>query len=101
MDDGEIKKIVLASIEALNLQLPKEERITAEMGTHLAGGPSPLDSLSIVNLVVNIEEAIEARHGVYISLISEDFSAENGNPFETVSSLIQHISGLLRRRLHA
>jgi hypothetical protein len=60
----------------------------------LFGSGSPLDSLGLVALVIDIEEAFADR-GIALSLTDERAMSQHRNPFRTVCVLTAHISTLL------
>jgi acyl carrier protein len=58
------------------------------------GRESPLDSLGLVALLIDIEEVLASR-GVFLTLTNERAMSRSRNPFRSVSSLVAYISGLL------
>ena len=63
--------------------------------THLIGGNSPLDSISLVSLIVEIEQQVNDRFGVMITLADDRAMSETRSPFRTVGTL----AALIAQRL--
>jgi acyl carrier protein len=61
----------------------------------LFGGDSPLDSMDLVSLVVELEEQIHAKFGREITLADERAMSQATNPFRNVESLADYAYGLL------
>jgi hypothetical protein len=57
----------------------------------LAGAGGHLDSLGLVNLIVETEQVIEERFGRYVNLGDERSAAQVQNPLGSVSSLASYI----------
>ena len=64
--------------------------------TELFGRDGVLDSMGLVNLVVALEEVIQERYGVAITLADERAMSRSKSPFRTISSLAEYIAKLLR-----
>ncbi len=84
------KSIIYASLTELNEinagTVP--ESITDE--TPLYGEGSALDSLSLVSLVIAIEQAIEDDLGVSISLADDKAMSQANSPFRSITSLAKY-----------
>lgn len=63
--------------------------------TRLFGGNGQLDSIALVSLIVNIEEAIENEFNVSVTLADEKAMSRRTSPFVRISSLIDYIAELL------
>ena len=61
----------------------------------LFGGDSPLDSMDLVALVVDLEEQIRDVFGKEITLADERAMSQEVNPFSKVESLTRYIHLLL------
>jgi acyl carrier protein len=56
---------------------------------------STIDSLTLVNLFIEIESLIEKDLGIEISVVTENSFESDAQPFKNVASLISHVDGLL------
>ena len=90
-----VMKTVLLTIDEFNEQLPEEERIPKSADTVLFGKSGRLDSVGLLNLIVEAEENVEAEFGIPITLADERAMAQESNPFETIASLVTYIAQLL------
>lgn len=73
------------------LQNELGENIELTMDSKLFGGDGPLDSMSLVNLIVDLEELIEDEYGLTINLADEKAMSRRTSPFSRVSSLVAYI----------
>lgn len=68
-----------------------EESIELSLESKLFGGEGPLDSMALVNLVVDLEELIEDEYGITITLADEKAMSRRTSPFSRVKNLIDYI----------
>lgn len=73
-----------------------EETIELSLDSKLFGGGGPLDSMALVNLVVDLEELIEDDYGKTITLADEKAMSRRTSPFSRVQNLIDHIQEQLK-----
>src|SRR5690242_16627735 len=71
------------------------EAFQVDRKTELFGGSSPLDSLMLVSLVFDLENAIEEAYGTRVALATERALTEKVNPFTTVDTLAKFACRLL------
>ncbi len=64
-------KILCDGVAFLNHQLPDRRKIQAEESTVLLGDDGELDSLSLVTLLVAVEEGLENEFGTNCELMDE------------------------------
>jgi len=94
MDDNRILNIIYKTIDEINEQRSRDERIEKSVNTGLFGDGAVLDSLGLVSLVTTLEQFIEEEFGVSITLL-EASVFEKENPFKTVKTLSDYISSRL------
>jgi len=87
----QIEEIVLAAIRNGNLARPDDKQMIAEPEVPLFGPGSPLDSLGLVGLIIDIEEAF-ADAGVTVALSDDRAMSQRNSPFRTVASLVDYIA---------
>lgn len=68
-----------------------EESIELSLDSKLFGGEGPLDSMALVNLVVDLEELIADDYGKTIVLADEKAMSRRTSPFSRVRNLIDYI----------
>jgi hypothetical protein len=80
-------KNIHASIDRINEQLPPGERIVKADTTILVGAGSTLESLTLINLMVEIEETVAAAQGRRLSILEGALMHGDGARFSTVDDL--------------
>ncbi len=85
---------VLEAVEQANKSRVPEQQLQVSPEAALFGAPSPLDSLGLVALLIDIEEAFE-RQGHAVVLSDERALSQSRSPFRNVASLADYIQQLL------
>jgi hypothetical protein len=91
-DQAAALKDVFACIDRVNEQLPPSDRIGKSGTTVLAGPGSALESLTLVTLMIEIEEAVQAASGKRLSVLEGALMHEDGARFSTAAELAQWIA---------
>ena len=86
-----LTQIVLTAIESSNAAVDTEERIEVQPTAILFGEGSPLDSLGLVRLLIDVEEAL-ADDGIEIALTDERAMSQRQSPFRSVPALVDYIA---------
>ena len=68
-----------------------EEEIELDKESKLFGGGGPLDSMALVNLLVDLEELVEEEYNITIILADEKAMSRRTSPFARVKYLIEFI----------
>ena len=84
-----IEKIVLESLADALAEVEADTRVTKE--TDIYGGDSPLDSTSVVSLVVDLEMKLADDLGLVVSLTDERAVSQKTSPFRNVKSIVDYI----------
>jgi acyl carrier protein len=85
-----IKTIIEKSVLVTNSQLPKIQRITSNASQVILDGNSSLDSLGLVTLIANIEDALMSE-GFDCSLLDELLNEHEEHPFQTIETMVDWI----------
>lgn len=93
----QLTDMVLASVEAINEGLDKKAPIEMKGGCPLYGGQGWLDSISLVSLVVELEQRIEDEFDCSVILANEKAMSQRSSPFLTVASLANYCEQLLNQ----
>jgi hypothetical protein len=64
----------------------------------LIGPESLLDSLSLVNLILDVEQRLEEQAGVTVTLADDRAMSQRTSPFLTVDTLADYVTMLLEER---
>jgi acyl carrier protein len=89
-----ILQVVLRAIEAANSSRDGQSQLEVSPDAPLFGAASPLDSLGLVALLIDIEEAFADR-GHPVVLSDERALSQRRSPFRNVASLVEYIERLL------
>jgi D-alanine--poly(phosphoribitol) ligase subunit 2 len=82
---------VNSAVDDLNEILDPDERIGKSPDEALIGNDARLDSLGLVNLIVLVEEKIQQKFGVGITLVDERAMSQSKSPFRTLGSLAEFV----------
>ena len=94
MDRSRITDIVLRAMTIANLSRVHQQQLEISPTASLFGAPGPLDSLGLVALMIDIEEAFSTE-GRPIVLSDERAVSQKRSPFRDVPSLVTYIGHLL------
>lgn len=94
-------EVVHQALDLLNEQLPPQRRIQKLADEQLFEPEGPLDSLGLINLVVNVEGELQRRFGKPISLVDASTMDNSKLPFSTVGTLLSYVRNLLTEKIHA
>ena len=86
----EIETLVLEAVRSVNLVRTAEARLDVSPDAPLFGPGSPLDSLGLVSLLIDIEEALQ-RCGYDMTLSDARAMSQRHSPFRNVPSLVSYI----------
>lgn len=91
-DSTEIESLVIESIRQLaeDFDLPDLRSIDRDSPLYGTGGP--LDSMMLVNLIADLEEAVAERFAATISLTDDRAMSARHSPYRSVNSLSEAIA---------
>jgi acyl carrier protein len=88
--EGLVSTAITDALRLSNRSRPADQQLSSEREAVLFGAGSSLDSLGLVALVIDIEDALR-DHGLNLDLTSAQAMSPTKSPFRTVASLIDHI----------
>lgn len=91
-----IEQLVLSVLGHMNEDLPPSERVAWEGSTPIVGDGGMLDSLGMANFLVQVEEAVEEKCGIELSLSDQDLM----ELFEESSLTVSAFSSSLSQKLN-
>jgi hypothetical protein len=94
MDIHEITDIILTAMTNINLAREAGSQLEVSPTAPIFAPGSSLDSLSLVALLIDIEDAMFER-GIPISLNDEKAVSRKHSPFRDVPSLVSYISEVI------
>ncbi|MFC1485184.1 acyl carrier protein [bacterium] len=92
---SEIIKVIYQSIDDIKDSVPNAKDITKSKDTALFGNDSFLDSLGLVTLVVSVEQNLQEKLGLSITLADEKAMSQKVSPFKTIETLAEYIMKLI------
>jgi acyl carrier protein len=93
--DEAIQGAVLQAMRSANLARDASMQLVVSLDAPLFGPDSSLDSLGLVALLLDIEEALQAL-GCEVLLSDERAMSQKRSPFRTVSSMVAYIATVAR-----
>lgn len=84
-----VRAILHEAVDELNLQLPKEKKLQKAEEAKLTGEGTVLDSLTLMSLLVSVEEKVASESGLELSLADEAANATDA--MKTLGTLGQFI----------
>jgi len=98
MVNNELKKFVISGLLDLLSDLDEHEDLSYDNineSTPLMGPQSILDSISLVSLIVDIEQRINEKYGISITIVDERAMSQKNSPFQTIKTLSEYIQLLI------
>lgn len=95
MGDEAILRVVIEALRTTNLARDSRAQLEVSATAPLFGPESPLDSLGLVALLLDIEEGLDAL-GCPVLLSDERAMSQKRSPFRSVPALVEYIASLLR-----
>lgn len=92
-----IEQVVLGAMTTANLARDPSKQLVVAADAPVFAPGSPLDSLGLVALLVDIEDALR-DDGVEVELSDARAMSQRQSPFRDVPALVHYISGLVESR---
>ncbi len=88
----QIEAVVINTVRTLadDFELPSLSH--PESSSALFGGQGPLDSMALVNLIADLEDAVADEFGASITLADEKAMSARNSPYRDVASLTQAVA---------
>ena len=87
-----ISELLYACIDSANRMLPSDAKLAKSPDTVLVGDSGVLDSLALINLLVDLEDALRTNLGVECPLIEDDLLADAQGPYRSIANLTEWIA---------
>lgn len=84
-------EIVLTALSSANDELGPAEKFDVAPDTILFGADASIDSLTLVSLIVDVEQALDAETGQPVSLTDERAMNHDPSPFRSANTLSDYI----------
>jgi len=95
IDEKVILDIIFDAVDEINQDLDDDEKLEKTEEAVLYGKGSSIDSLSLVNLIVAVEERLQDKLEVSVTLADERAMSQERSPFKTLGSLKRYTVTLI------
>jgi D-alanine--poly(phosphoribitol) ligase subunit 2 len=93
MTENAVQAVIHAAIDELNQQLPEGGKLQKAPAAVLVGDGGVLDSLGLITLLVDIEQALAEKLSIVVPLLDELMAAREGqHTFHSVGALTQWVA---------
>ena len=93
--EAAVLDVVLQAMRTVNLARDPAAQLVVSADAAIFGPASPLDSLGLVALLLDIEEGLQAL-GYGVTLSDERAVSQKRSPFRSVRSLVEYVGGHVR-----
>lgn len=93
----EVQLLVLQSVKMLAEEFEIDALESPDKDSRLYGENGALDSMGLVNLIADLEEAVAQKYGASIALADEKAMSARNSPYRSVRTLTEAII----ERIHA
>lgn len=83
--------VVIESLNEVFVQAGTAPPNTVTEDSVLVGSDAILDSLGVVSLIVEVEQLLEGRYGISVTLANDKAMSQRNSPFRTVGVLTDHV----------
>ncbi len=87
----QVTTTILTTLNDLVDTLPNDQKFTPEINTKLFGVGSPMDSLTLVSFIVELESIFSSEYNTEIVLTDDRAMTREKSPFESVEELANYI----------
>ena len=95
-DQEKLVNAIFAAVDELNDQLPKGVRVAKSLDAPLYGPGGNLESIDLVNLIIEVEEKVKDAFAVSITIADDRAVSAHDSPFVTLGALTNYVSGLIQ-----
>ena len=90
----QVLKIIYNAIENENRSLAQPINLEEGENTALYGVGGVLDSMSLVSIVIDVEQMLEEQLGLRMTLVNDSAMSPKRSPFQSVSTFASYILDL-------
>ena len=95
LDHAAVQALVLDALQTINEERGDDDKLVAGPHTRLFGADAELDSLALVSVIVDVEEAVSSESGRTIALTDDRAMSREASPFTDVQALTAYVVELL------
>lgn len=95
--NGHFESMILAAIgQTIKDSSHSDEEVVLSASTILFGDGAIVDSLTLVNIIVDVEDVIREYLGLEVSLTDDEAVFREPSPYATIGNLLTYISEVTR-----
>ena len=94
-----VEKIIFDVIDETNEELSDSEKIGTSVDTILFGENGALDSIGLVNFIVEVEQKIGEVFETSVLIADEKAVSQKNSPFRTIGTLVDYLTLLLEKKI--
>lgn len=91
-----IAELVYRTVDEVNEELDSKVKLDKAMDTLLYGRGARIDSMTLVSLIVAVEDALRREFGLSVTLANEKAMSMERSPFKTLGSMIGYVTDVVR-----
>jgi hypothetical protein len=91
-----IVELVHRTVDEVNEDLEDDAKLSRDVETILYGPGATTDSMTLVSLIVAVEENIRREFGLSVTLANEKAMSMERSPFRTLDSMIGYVFDVVR-----
>ena len=84
-----VEKLVMASLTDILAEFESDPNVTPK--TRIYGGDSPLDSMAVVSMIVDLEGRLGEELNFHVSISDERAMSQKHSPFRDVDSMVKYL----------
>lgn len=94
----QITTLIVETIKQLDLEQELGIGVDLSRETSLFGMDGILDSMTLVTVVVAVEQALEEEHGTTVSLADAKAMSQTNSPYRTIGSLAAYATKVVQEK---
>jgi acyl carrier protein len=91
-----IQALVFSAIDEINQNLLPAQQLEKSLNTALSGPEAKLDSMNLLNFIMEVEKNYEEAFSTSVSLTDEGLLSQHADPFKSVNTLIEYLTIIYR-----
>jgi acyl carrier protein len=91
LDRAKIVQMIVASLEEVLVTAAPSTSAPLSEDTRLIGREAVLDSMGLVNLIIEVEQRLEEEYDIAVVLADERAMSQKNSPFRSIQTLADYI----------
>jgi acyl carrier protein len=91
VERADVTQLIVKCLDEVLAQTDGVSPGPVDESTSLIGRSAVLGSLGLVTLIVDVEQRLQAEHGITVTLVDDRAMSQKHSPFRTVRTLVDYI----------